>query len=288
MTKTIVALFDDIATARQVVEELVGADFERSSISLITNDAHNQYRHYLDKDYVPRDDAVTAGEGAGFGAVVGALTGLLAGLAALMIPGIGVAIVAGPIVAGLTGAVAGALTGGVVGALVKSGVPEDEAPYYAEGIRRGGTLISINTAETLRASDIMHRHGSINIHERSNEWRQSGWKDFDGDESLDNAAPSQPLPETHSVITDVIGSSAASMPHPVNPIIVVPVEPTVEQAPAMNDEDTAKSNSVQVLVPPPALNMVTPVPSIPDPLPDEPVIVMVEKDPHVEYEDTTK
>lgn len=81
------ALFDDIATARQVVEELVGADFERSSISLITNDAHNQYRHYLDKDYVPRDDAVTAGEGAGFGAVVGALTGVLAGLAALMISG---------------------------------------------------------------------------------------------------------------------------------------------------------------------------------------------------------
>ena len=128
MTKTIVALFDDIAVARQVVEDLVKADFARSSISLITNDAQNQYVRYLDKDYVPKDDAVTAAQGAGFGAVVGALTGLLVGLAALMIPGIGLVIVAGPIVGALTGVVAGAVTGGIVGALVKSGVPEDEAP----------------------------------------------------------------------------------------------------------------------------------------------------------------
>src|SRR5579859_2319994 len=129
MTKTLVALFDDIAVARQVVEDLVKADFSRSTISLITNDAQNQYVRYLGKDYSPRDDAVTAAQGAGFGAAVGALTGILVGLAALMIPGIGLAIVAG-----LTGAVAGAVTGSVVGALVKSSVPEDEAPYYAEGI----------------------------------------------------------------------------------------------------------------------------------------------------------
>jgi hypothetical protein len=276
MTRTIVALFDDIATARQVVEELVGADFERSSISLVTNDAHNQYLHYLDKEYVPRDDAVTAGEGAGFGAVVGALTGLLAGLAALMIPGIGVVIVAGPIVAGLTGAVAGALTGGVVGALVKSGVPEDEAPYYAEGIRRGGTLISIDTTETLRASDIMHRHGSINIHERSNEWRQSGWKDFDG-ETFDHVVPAPPSSEFHSVITDVVGSGSTPTTSYSSPITVVPTETTSEWVPSINDEDTAKSKSVQVLV-------TTPTPSISDLLTNEPVIVMVEKTRHDEYE----
>src|ERR1041385_8596464 len=116
MTKTILAIYDDIAVARQVVEDLVNADFPRGSISLITNDAHNHYSRYLDKDYVPKDDAVSGAQGAGFGAVVGALTGVLVGLAALMIPGIGLAIVAGPIVAGLTGGLAGAVTGGVVGA----------------------------------------------------------------------------------------------------------------------------------------------------------------------------
>ena len=111
--------------------------------------------------------------------VVGALTGILVGLASLTIPGIGLVIVAGPIAAGLAGSVAGAVTGGVTGALIKTGVPEDETPYYAEGIRRGGTLVSIQTSDTLRAEDIMNRHGAINIHERVSRWRQEGWKGFD-------------------------------------------------------------------------------------------------------------
>src|SRR5690606_34137018 len=102
MTKTTVALYDDIVVARQVVEDLVNADFERTAISLITNDANNQYSHYLDKDYAPRQDAVTAGEGAGFGAAVGGLTGILVGLAALTIQGIGLEFYAVSIAAVLT------------------------------------------------------------------------------------------------------------------------------------------------------------------------------------------
>jgi hypothetical protein len=96
------------------------------------------------------------------------------GMAALTIPGIGLVIAAGPVTGALTGMVAGAITGGITGALVKSGVPEDEAPYYAEGIRCGGTLISLETAEILRAEDIMKRSGSTNLHERTNIWRRTG------------------------------------------------------------------------------------------------------------------
>lgn len=183
---------------------------------------------------------------------------------------------------------AGALTGGIVGTLVKSGVPEDEAPYYAEGIRRGGTLISIETTETLRASDIMHRHGSINIHERSNEWRQSGWKDFDG-ESFENDIPPKPSPETDPAITDdITGSSAAPMPSHASPITVIASEPIVEEASQIDDEDTAKSKSVQVMVTPTTTDTKMPVLVIPDPIIAEPVLLVVEKDPHVEYEDTAK
>ena len=40
MAHSTVALFDDIVVARQVVADLVNADFARSSISLISNDAH--------------------------------------------------------------------------------------------------------------------------------------------------------------------------------------------------------------------------------------------------------
>jgi hypothetical protein len=243
MTKIVVALYDDIVIARRVVEELVNADFPRSDISLITNDANNQYQQYSDATYIPQDDAVTAVDGAGFGAVVGALTGLLAGAAALMIPGIGLAIVAGPIVAVLTGTVAGAVTGGIVGALVKSGMPEDEAPYYAEGIRRGGTLISIETSDTLRAQDVLDRQGSINIHERSNLWRREGWQGFNT-ETNNNDATVEPVPVMVSAsVMDTTTAKLMPMPHPVSPITVVPATtmPLLIVEPPIESDDTAKT-----------------------------------------------
>jgi hypothetical protein len=39
--------------------------------------------------------------------------------------------------------VAGGAAGGVVGALIEAGVGENEAAGYAEGVRRGGTLVTI-------------------------------------------------------------------------------------------------------------------------------------------------
>jgi hypothetical protein len=269
MTKTIVALYDDIAVARQVVEDLVNANFARSSISLITNDAHNQYSHYLDKDYAPKEEAVTAGEGARFGSVVGALTGLLVGAAALTIPGIGLAIAAGPIVGALTGIVAGAITGGIAGALVKSGVPEDEAPYYAEGIRRGGTLISIQTSDTLRAEDIMNRNGSTNIHERINLWRLDGWKGF-GADPVENEDTAQPLPEDLSTIT-----------RNTRPITVVPV---VEEEPQFDDEDTDVSLPIAVTIP--ATDTKVPVTAIPAALTGVPAMLVIEKESDPEDRNT--
>jgi len=247
MTKTIVVLYDDIAVARQVVEDLVNADFERTSISLITNDANNQYSRYLETDYVPREDAVTATEGAGFGAIVGVLTGALVGVAALTIPGVGLVIAAGPIMAGLTGALAGTITGGIVGALVKSGVPEDEAPYYAEGIRRGGTLVSVETSNTLRAEDIMNRYGSINIHERIDVWRQSGWKGFKSTENEDSDKSSrEPLT---TVTTDTTTTRVTHMPHNGAPVSAKPVHTILDEEPSIDEGDTDKFPSLMVTAP---------------------------------------
>ncbi len=279
MNKTIVALYDDIVVARQVVEDLVNANFARSSISLITNDAHNQYSHYLDKDYVPKEDAVTAGEGARFGSVVGALTGLLVGAAALTIPGLGLAIAAGPIVGALTGIVAGAITGGIAGALVKSGVPEDEAPYYAEGIRRGGTLISIQTSDTLRVEDIMNRNGSTNIHERINLWRQEGWKGFDGESIEKKDTDASP------VVTFSAPPPATARVMPIHrntlPLTVTPV---VEEETQINDQGTAQSPPVIVTAAPTTETVILAAPE----LTAEPVLVVVERESRIENEGTTK
>ena len=176
MSQTVVAIYDEFDTARDVVEDLVEAGYNRDNISLVANDASGEYARYIDTD----DDDVSAGEGAGFGAVVGGLIGL--GVA--LIPGIGPVIAAGPFaaaaLAGL-GAATGAVTGGIVGGLVDLGVPEEEAGYYAEGLRRGGTLVSVTTddATVSRAQQIMNRHNPIDLEKRATHWRESGWTGYD-------------------------------------------------------------------------------------------------------------
>jgi uncharacterized protein (TIGR02271 family) len=102
------------------------------------------------------------------------------GLGALAIPGIGPVIAAGPIVAGLTGAGLGAVAGGVVGALVDMGLPEAEAERYAEGLRRGGALVTAQVADDRvdEAMDIMDRHHPIDLKERTRTWQESGWQGF--------------------------------------------------------------------------------------------------------------
>jgi len=58
------------------------------------------------------------------------------------------------------------------------GVPEHEGAYYAEGVRRGGTLVSVKADDRLadRVIDVMADHGAVDIDQRATEWRQSGWQ----------------------------------------------------------------------------------------------------------------
>jgi len=191
MNRTIIALYDDLPTAQQVVTELVADGFDRDSISLMANDASNEYGQYLGKNKTATmsdesdarytEDLVGPGEGATFGAVIGGLTGILASISALAIPGIGPIVAAGPIISGLIGAAAGAATGGLVAGLVHTGVPEEEAQYYAEGIRRGGTLVVVHTTDDRSdaAYNVMGKHNPVDIGRRSQEWRQGGWTGFD-------------------------------------------------------------------------------------------------------------
>ncbi|HEX2906649.1 MAG TPA: hypothetical protein VHO69_07310 [Phototrophicaceae bacterium] len=182
MPKTIVALYEDFDVAQDVVEDLVEAGLSRENISLVANDAAGDYARNLGTTTsIYQTDDVTGGEGAGFGAVVGGLIGL----GAMLIPGIGPVIAAGPLVAGLTGAavgaVAGAATGGIVASLVKLGVIEEEAEYYAEGVRRGGSLVTAQVDDTWeqRTVDIMSRHRPVDIRHSAEDWRRSGWTGFD-------------------------------------------------------------------------------------------------------------
>jgi hypothetical protein len=181
MRKTIIAVYDNTATAEQVVNDLVNAGIDRSNIGFAVNNPAARGAKTGNDAYT---GDVSAAEGAGFGAVIGGLTGLLIGLGALAIPGIGPIIAAGPLAAALTGLTvgmgAGAITGGLVGGLVDLGVPEDEAGMYAEAVRRGGALVSatVHSDRLETATQIMRQHGPLDMEQRTTQWRADGWQHF--------------------------------------------------------------------------------------------------------------
>jgi hypothetical protein len=179
--KTVVALYDRLEDAREAVDDLIEAGFTRSDISLVARDVTGEYGSYLDT-YEGDDVGEAAAGGAVGGAIVGGLMGLLVGLGAFAIPGLGPVIAAGPLAASLAGAGIGAAAGGLLGALVEWGIPEDEAGYYAEGVRRGGTLLAVRVPEN-RIEDvveIMNDYGPVNVERRAEYWRsEHDWAGYD-------------------------------------------------------------------------------------------------------------
>jgi len=179
MRRTLVAMYDDLVTARNVIDELIDAGFDRADVGLATYDESGEGYKYIEAKDVKAD------EGASFGALVGGLTGLVAGLAAITIPGIGPIIAAGPLTAALGGAAgaalgagAGAATGGLTAALVGMGVPDEEATTYMEGIRRGGALVTANVPEEKGslAIEVMNRFSPIDLSDRTRNWAERGWQ----------------------------------------------------------------------------------------------------------------
>jgi hypothetical protein len=76
--------------------------------------------------------------------------------------------------------VAGGAAGGIIGALTQAGTSEEDASAYAEGIRRGGTLVTarVPDADKARYEAILDR-SSVNIRDRDAAWRNEGWQKFD-------------------------------------------------------------------------------------------------------------
>lgn len=192
MAKTVVGMFDNFDDAQSVVQDLTNNGFDRNDISLVANDANKQYQDIgrTGNDKMDDTPAEQAGSGAVGGTVAGGALGLLVGLGALAIPGVGPIIAAGPLAVALgstaLGAGIGAASGAIVGPLVDAGIPRPDAEMYSEGVRRGGTLVMVHTDDDMAstASDIMSRHNVVDIDSRGEEFRSSGWSNFD-----ENAEP---------------------------------------------------------------------------------------------------
>ena len=163
--RTISGLFDSRDQADAAVDALGDAGIASGDISLVRPGAD-------------ADDDNDAVEGAGVGAAVG---GALGALAAFAIPGIGPVVGAGWLAAALTGAAAGGVAGGLIGALADAGIDEADAHVYAEGVRRGGTLVTarVDESQADAAAAILSASGSSDLRSRRDQYSKTGWSRFD-------------------------------------------------------------------------------------------------------------
>ena len=186
MSTTISRLYNSYGDARAAVQQLQLAGVADNDISIIASNADNWYNNNGENTFQDRDlnlkdaRAEATGTGAAIGAASGGAVGLLTGLGLMAIPGVGPVVAAGWLVATLAGAAAGGVTGGAVGALTEAGIGKDEADVYAEGLRRGGAVVSARVADTdaARLQAIMD-NSAVRVTERAAAYRKSGWKTFD-------------------------------------------------------------------------------------------------------------
>jgi hypothetical protein len=179
-TRTLTHLFDSHDEAIAAMRALEAAGFSNDHVSVVANNADSRYRTAASGEEVG-----ATGTGATAGTIFGGGLGLLAGIGSLAIPGVGPVVAAGWLVATLTGAGVGALAGGAAGGLVGSlthaGVSEADAHVYAEGVRRGGSLVTVRVEEAraAEAERILSGHTAVDPALRRTEYKQSGWDRFD-------------------------------------------------------------------------------------------------------------
>lgn len=174
--KTVIGLFDTTEDAYSAQNELLAAGVGRLQISVITSQANRDYAHPV-SSAEQTQTADAAGAGAAAGAVAGGAAGILASLGLLAIPGIGWLLGTGVLATALAGAGIGVVAGGLIGGLIGLGIPEHEAEVYEEGVRRGGVLVTVDSAEkdSDRVAMILSQHHAIDIDRRVVEWETAGW-----------------------------------------------------------------------------------------------------------------
>lgn len=138
-------MFRDRDSAEKAYNSALSRGYTKDDVNVMMSDKTRD-------SWFSGDDADTelgskALEGAGTGSAIGGTLGaIIGGIAAIgtsvLLPGLGL-IVAGPLLAALAGAGAGGLTGGLVGALIGSGIPEEHAKAYEEGINNGGMVVGV-------------------------------------------------------------------------------------------------------------------------------------------------
>ena len=138
-------IFRDRSSAEKAYQSLHERGYGKDDVNLLMSDETRKTHFSDDASHTELGDK--AMEGAGVGSAIGGTAGAIIGAIAAIgtsvaLPGLGL-IIAGPLAAALAGAGAGGLTGGLVGALVGSGIPEEHAAEYEQGIKNGGIVMGV-------------------------------------------------------------------------------------------------------------------------------------------------
>ena len=207
-TQTLTRLFDNHEDAVATVHALEAAGFGHDHVSVVANNADTRYRSGEPVSTDPTAAVDEAGAGATAGTIFGGGLGLMAGIGSLAIPGVGPVVAAGWLVATLAGAgvgaVVGAGAGGLIGSLTHAGVSEEDAHVYAEGVRRGGSLVSVSADESraAEADRILNSRSYVDPAQRRADYQQAGWTKFD-----EASGPYEPVRSTAAGDIDRTGRS---------------------------------------------------------------------------------
>lgn len=142
--RILTGMFRDRDSAERAYNSAISRGYSKDDVNLMMSD-QTRDTYFADGDSSAMGSKALEGAGTG-SAIGGTLGAIIAGIAAIgtsvLLPGLGL-IVAGPLAAALAGAGAGGLTGGLIGALVGSGIPEEHAAKYKEGIENGGIVMGV-------------------------------------------------------------------------------------------------------------------------------------------------
>lgn len=145
----LVGLYETYAAAEETVADLLSAGARREDVSLVAVDVPGlaEYHQSSSRRVDSGDRIVNVSDvqgDMGLDRIRDGPLGALMGTGVVSIPGIGPALAAGPLLGAIAAAGGGASGFGLAGGLMEAGLPEQEARRYAEGVRRGGTLVSVS------------------------------------------------------------------------------------------------------------------------------------------------
>ncbi len=186
--KIIVALYDHYSDARGAVSDIVQAGVSGGGISLLANDSNGDHpalsinpayaREQFDEDSNKQSRFITLGE---VGIGLGGLLGFLATISPVEVPGIAAMTANGAWVPAVGGAILGGIIGAVIGFATDHGVSTADSALYAEGLKRGGTLVTAKVADdtATKISGLLKARGAAKVEERPAEWTAEGWVSLD-------------------------------------------------------------------------------------------------------------